>query len=107
MTGAIGYPAKSEVVQGWLTSQGGAGHGRLSRGWTEYAARSIAGRNGWSVSGRIDDGLARMGGAVGSESRSSGGARAGDSRGVFARGGSADRGPDGRGDESTGVRRSL
>jgi hypothetical protein len=36
-TKPAGYPVKSEVVQGWLTSQGGAGHGRLSRGWTRYS----------------------------------------------------------------------
>jgi hypothetical protein len=37
VTGADGYPVKMEVVQGWFTSQGGVGHGRLSHGWTGYA----------------------------------------------------------------------
>src|SRR5579872_1268890 len=109
MIGEIGYPASSEVVQvqGGLVSQGGASHGRLSRGWTEYAVCAVAGGNGRSVSGRVDDSLAGLEGSPGGRPRSDGGAGAGDPCGVFAGGRSGRCRTDGPRDQAAAVCRSL
>jgi hypothetical protein len=63
--GCLRYPYR--VCRGtgieWLKAQGGAGHGRMPRGGTEFAAGEIGGRNGGPISTRAERSPARLEGA--------------------------------------------
>src|SRR3954463_11335914 len=77
------------------------------RGWTEFAAGEIVGRNDWPVSVRADLGAPWLEGTRDGQSRQVGGARTRCTAGVRSWGRSVDCGIDRHGDGDSRIRRDL